>query len=132
MYGRAVIMPQDGPRWEGEWEDGSFDEAVVGGDGRVTVPMGTQMMQWTPQRRTFRTLDDAWFKTANPRGDLLVGDAAYRGHLFVWPDGGRPLPAVRTAGGYTRATALAGSIVYAAVSRNKSDTYHMVRARLGR
>lgn len=130
-YGRAVIMPRGAPRWEGEWEDGSLDEAVVGSDGRVTVPMGTEMMQWTPQRPSFRTRDDAWFKTANPRGDLLVGDSAYRGHLFVWPDGRAPLPPVRTPGGYTRATALAGAVAYAAVARN-NGTYHMFRARLGR
>jgi hypothetical protein len=131
-YGRAVLMPKGADRWRVEWEDGSFDRAVVGADGRVTVPMGLEVKRWTPQTQTLRTLDRTWFKTANPRGDVLLGDAAYRGHLFVWPDGKAPLPAVKSAPGYTRATALAGATVYAAVVRPDGRRYYLARARLGR
>lgn len=104
---KYMIKPVGDHRYSGEIDNSdwiTFDQSVVGADGSVTVRKGLTMMRWTPDR--WRSVENAWFHAKNPRGDVLVGSAAYRGTVHLWPLGKKQQPAVAVPRGYARAWAL--------------------------
>jgi hypothetical protein len=136
-YGHAVILPSDGPRWDGEWSHGTFNNAVVGASGRVTVPLWeepgeAEVVQWTPRRRTFVPLDGQWLRASTPRGDLLLSDAEPDGnwelpaHLSLRPDGRRALVPVSARGAGTAPVALAGQDVFGVFVRGHVHQHYVL------
>lgn len=133
-YGKVTILPSHGGRWDGEWSNGSFDAAVVGLSGRVTVPLRqepgeSQVIQWTPARRTFKTLRFQVLRASSPRGDLLLSqnapssDVSTPDLFSVRPDGSRALAAFRTVGWPGDASAIASNAVYVARTAGRISHY---------
>lgn len=109
-YFRYMIKPVGDRRYRGQIDDSewiTFDRPVVAADGSVTVSRGLTMMRWTPDR--WRSISNAWFHAKSPRGDVLVGSAAYRGTVHVWPVGKGQQPARAVPPGYARAWAMSNN-----------------------